>query len=58
MMSSVETWNKRDGSVNLETFWKNIVRLFERADLYGLEDWASETLAWFDRYVYLISCVD
>ena len=53
MMSSVETWTKRDGKFDLEQFWKNIVRLFERADEYGLGDWANNTLDWFTRYVLL-----
>jgi len=52
-MSSVETWTKRDGKFDLEQFWKNIVRLFERADEYGLGDWANNTLDWFTRYVLL-----
>jgi len=49
MMSSVETWNKRDGKFNLERFWHNIVQLFECAEQYGVERWANETLNWFNR---------
>ena len=49
-LSSVESWYFEDGEFNYETFFDNIVDLFETDDK---DPWVVETLKWWQEYVLI-----
>ncbi|KAJ7315107.1 hypothetical protein DFH08DRAFT_715802, partial [Mycena albidolilacea] len=50
-MLSTKDWRRRDGAFNYETLHDQVVALF--SGLPG-DQWAVDTLAWFQRYIYLV----
>jgi len=55
-LSTVEVWGPEDTHFDLEHFHSAIIELFDPdpTDLVDNE-WADETLAWWDRYISFIS---
>ena len=49
-LSSIESWYFEDGEFNYETFFDNIVDLFETDDK---DPWVVETLKWWQEYVLI-----
>ena len=51
-ISSIDMWSPDDGTFNYPTFYRRIVDLFE---MYQADKWMKETLAWWNKYFYLLS---
>jgi hypothetical protein len=44
-----EVWSSEDGDFNLDEFHSAIIQLFDPDPAYPTDDWAAETLAWWDK---------
>ncbi|KAI0665386.1 hypothetical protein C8Q78DRAFT_1084016 [Trametes maxima] len=51
LLSASTCWEDEDGEFEAETFYSNVVRLF-KDDPHVDEDWAAETLSWWNSGVY------
>lgn len=50
-LGTTEVWCAQDGDFNLEEFHTGIMQLFELDTAELANEWATETLAWWNMYV-------